>query len=759
MRIIHLSRITLALLATLGVSPAFAQDTPKVVPTAAASPSALPAGAYSLDQFGPVKSDAEAKATFKKAEDAILAAGGGVLIIPATTAPNFTATQTVQHQLRTPPAPALTKSWKIGPGITVIDLRKMGSITTPMARGFTINRTLQLPVGQSLPHWDIDPMIYIKNTILRGSTSYRDWLQEDIPGGKDQKFYVATIRGVFPGEFLNSGDYGNVERLCVKSIGYDNQKQMWYFVADCENAMHKGAMIHNKNHTNILRMDTYSHNENQTFDLMLWRHNYSQGDNYLIDARFKYMGDIHSTSGDENGALFAGFIEQHSDPFQSKVESFNPTNGRLVYDGNAKKNDTLGSGRPIINLNPKKAVTAGKVRIVRPADWWNPEADPALCGVYEGKTYPTVIAPDRTSQKVLSMGGLMRFSKDAPVDQKYAGWYFAITDESEKIPKSDQLRWYLIDSITQNPDGTKDLKIIRHWWGAKVARSVTLYKDSNYTTDTNDKPLSYIIAPGVNAYDVADGVKDSPTFDRSIKLAPTPTAGTPNDFEKGDPIVQAVGPDPFRPISFKSWLFENVPGAFPGAVMDIRNLSPIQKYAVMKVGSGAGATFADNAKRQYDQKSAFDIFFDFEATAQTGFLFRADVKKGFHFMQPSQEAAISWNYANFKEASLSVARDTGVMKLQATGLQVAAPVTQVTGLSGDGTASANLRGKNVPVTTGQTTITVKFPKPEANADYAVFIETTWLTGRAITQQTPEGFTVEFDKAPAKDAKLHWLLVR
>ena len=32
----------------------------------------------------------------------------------------------------------------------------------------------------------------------------------------------------------------------------------------------KGTVLHNKNHANILKLDTHSHNENQTFDLMLW---------------------------------------------------------------------------------------------------------------------------------------------------------------------------------------------------------------------------------------------------------------------------------------------------------------------------------------------------------------------------------------------------------------------------------------------------------------------------------------------------------
>jgi hypothetical protein len=754
MRTLRLSTVAAALLATtLALTPASAQDKPKTAPTPSA-PSLFPAGSYVLDQFGPVASDADAKATFEKAETAILAAGGGVLVIPANTAPSFTAIQTVQHQLRfpAPPAPA-SQTWRVGPGITVIDLRQMGSITTPMARGFAINRTLKLPMGESLPHWGYQPMIQMNNVILRGSNSYRDWLQEAVPGGKDQKFYVPTIRGIFPGEFLNTGDYSGVERIYVKSLGFDKAKNLWYFVADTNGPLAKGAMIHNKNHTNLVRMDTFSHNENQTFDFMLWRHNYSQGDTYLMDLRFKYMSDVHSTAGDENGVIYAGFVEADVDPFQGKVKSFNPTSQELVFT-DAKLNNTLGSGRPIINLSPKKVVTAGKVRIVRPSEWWDIDADPAGNGIYQGKTYPTTLGKDKIGQTVLRMGGIILLSKDAPVTQNHVGWYFGVTEPAELVPTSNQVRWYLIDSITQTPDGSKEVRIIRHWWGAKSAGSPTLYKDSSYTTDAKDRPLSYMIAPGSNAYDVSEGVSDPKSL---IRIAPSPVNGTPNDFEPGDPIVQAIGPDPFRPITMRSWIFEAVPGAFPAPMMDFRNTGHIQRESVFTLGGGT--TLLSEIGKRYDQKAPWKHYFVFDSAAERGLSFNSDVAKGIVFAQPGVEAPIVWNYGKFKEATLAVTRDTGVMKVQANGLEVGTTVSKVAGLSGSSTPSSNLRGVNVKVDSGKSKITIKFTKPEPDAEYAVFIETTWLTGRAITEQTPEGFTVEFEKSPAKDAKLHWLLVR
>jgi hypothetical protein len=80
-------------------------------------------------------------------------------------------------------------------------------------------------------------------------------------------------------------------------------------------------------------------------------------------------------------------------------------------------------------------------------------------------------------------------------------------------------------------------------------------------------------------------------------------------------------------------------------------------------------------------------------------------------------------------------------------------------LSGDSTPARNLRGKNVAVKTGETTVTVSFPQPETNSDYAVFIEQSWLTNRAVTKKTAEGFTITFADVAPESATIDWMLVR
>jgi hypothetical protein len=77
----------------------------------------------------------------------------------------------------------------------------------------------------------------------------------------------------------------------------------------------------------------------------------------------------------------------------------------------------------------------------------------------------------------------------------------------------------------------------------------------------------------------------------------------------------------------------------------------------------------------------------------------------------------------------------------------------------DTTPAKNLRGKNVAVKMDETKIAVAFPVAETYETYAVFVEQNWLTNRAIVRKEASGFTVEFERAVPKGAKLDWMLVR
>lgn len=87
------------------------------------------------------------------------------------------------------------------------------------------------------------------------------------------------------------------------------------------------------------------------------------------------------------------------------------------------------------------------------------------------------------------------------------------------------------------------------------------------------------------------------------------------------------------------------------------------------------------------------------------------------------------------------------------------PVTAVEGPSGDGTPARNLRGKNVPVEEGATEIRIRFPRVEADGDYAVFVDQSWLAARSVTGKAAEGFLVRFSAPAPKGATLDWMIVR
>ena len=704
----------------------------------------LNATEYSLDQFGPVTAPVDAEATFRKAAADIIAAGGGVLVIPATAAKGWTPQNNTQGELRDPPPPAPAKHWRPTSGVTVLDARgTTPKIYPPQATGMQISRTLNLSPGESLPFWDYYPMVSLKNTILQGSTSYRDWLQEDVKAGPDRRFYVATIRGIFPGMFMSIGEWGVVQRLYVKSLGYDSEKQKWYFVADTEADQPKGVIMGNKNHVSILNLETYSHNENQTFDVRMWRHNYSQGDNYLFDARFKYMGDVHSTAGDENGVLYAAFIESEVDIFRGQVEKWNPDTAELRYKGSVGA--TLGTGRPMINLNPAKWITNGWVSIVRPSE------------TSHGWSQDLAAPPNHAGLPNHMVGGQIHFPAEVPIGEEVVGRYFAVDEPGEYVPKGTQVRrWYLIDSVRKYADGSANIEIVRHYWGAKAAGSPILYKPENYYTDQQPKKLRYIIAPGANVYDVSQGVNNP---NRTVKLVPTPFLKTALDFAPGDALEQAIGPDPFKPIPFRSWMWDAVPGAFPAPVFDVGNMGSVMRDSVLLVhGNPAISLEKDNADR-YDRNPPWNKYLEFDANCNYGIRFAADTGyAAIQFLQPHNRAQpIKWRFGGNQEAALTVAPDSG--ELQYTGGARLAGSLSVQGLSGGAASAHNLRGKHVPVNAGETSLSVKFPVPEVDGDYAVFIEQNWLGNRAVIKRDAIGFVIQFEKPTPAEAFVDWLIVR
>lgn len=367
------------------------------------------------------------------------------------------------------------------------------------------------------------------------------------------------------------------------------------------------------------------------------------------------------------------------------------------------------------------------------------------------------------------MGGLIRGSKDCPWDESLIGRFFAVDEKNEYVPGKGKSirRWYEITGVKQNDDGTKDLMIKRYWWGAKQAGSPTLYNSDNYSYDGHLRPLSYVIAPGAYVNDLREAVgtkhqtRGIPPY--TLGITPGPHTGTEVDFERGDRIVQAIGPDPFKPQLLRGWTWDSVPGAWPASMIDLSNHGATARYSALSIAGGP-ATLEACENRQED-RPAWDHGIRLATAMTVGIAFEHDMAEAaILFEQPNHEQVIRWKHGPREkgkpvaDSTLRVSNDTGNFEF-AGGAVEAQDGIVTTGLSAGETGARNLRGLGLEVKRGAKSVTVTFPEPEADANYGVFIEQTWLTNRAVTGKTARGFTVKFATPAPADATLDWMLVR
>ncbi|MBI2191012.1 MAG: hypothetical protein HYU36_03370 [Planctomycetes bacterium] len=762
---------------------------------------------HALEEFGPVGSAEEIRQAFGRAVES-LGQSGGILLIPGEQARHVRTENTTQRLLRTPPPPAQTKEWKAGPGVTLIESGAQNvQLRVPQMSGLHIARTLRMDPEGSLQHWRSNPIIQMDNRVIHGSNSYLDWLQEAVEKGRDRRFYLATVRGIRPGQFLNAhegpGMKGGVARLCVKSVGYDAAKKLHYLVADTDLDHIAGAILQNKNNVGLLRMNQTANSDEQTYDVVVNRYQYAHGDTYIFFGGFSYMSNIHSAYGDENGVIYGAFTHSLTNAFRGRVETVDAARGQVRFALGSVHAETLANSRPLVNLNPNKWTTQGRVWIVPAESYWKP----VDTGKYpfQGKTYPTVYPDSPLTGQAgftvdeltlkdggsdlpgLRMGGLIRGGPECPWTEGIVGRFFAVTEESELVYPSyaipihreredvsgpyyssltggGVLRWYRISSLRQNPDGTKDIEIERFWSGARTAGSPTLFDFENYTWDAHLRPLRYAIAPGTYVLDVSRAVPgESGESERLLGLAPHGDAGTAMDFEPGDEVEQAIGPDPFKPVAFRAWLWDHVPGAWPSPVMDVSNWGASSRYAALAV-RGLGRSLEEVQKRQ-EKKPAWDKAISLEAACTVGIDCKADfADAAILFEQPYREQPIKWRYDHRpgrppQEAILTVSTRTGELRYQGGGMRLPGPLSEVQGLSGSPAPARNLRGKNVPVEPGAISSRIQFDRPESDADYAVLVEQSWLSSHAVSEKSAEGFLVAFDRPAPRGATLDWMMVR
>ena len=738
-----------ALLIGLSALPASAQT---------AAPPSVPPATARLADFGPVTKPDDIQAAFKKATET-LAETGGILLLSPAESKQLNVENTSQHSFRTPPQPAPTKNWGAGSGFTIVEVSEKGTtIKVPQMTGLNFKRVLRMDSNDSLGHWTTDHLLKLDNTLIHGSNSYLDWLTEAVAKGKDARFYVPTIRGIRPGQFLNAHTAphygGGVERLFVKSVGYDNVKKSHYFIADAEMDHSAQAIVHNKNNVGLIWLNQTCNTDEQTYDVMLRRKQYAAGDTYMFFGWYDYMSDIHSAAGDENGTIYGGYIHSLLNNFRAKVDKADWTANKLTFK-NGQNPDTLSNSRPLINLNTNKWLTGGKVWIVPAESYWETAMNHGLY-TWRGTNYPTGV-----NAKGLAMGGLIRGDQNCGWTESIIGRFFTVTEPTEAI-EGNLYRWFEITGLKSNADNTKDITIRRLWWGAKDAGSPSLYRMDNYTWDGHERPLAYAIAPGSFVNDVSKAVPSSGYQTESVLgVTPHPDAGKAFDFAADDDVEQAIGPDPFKPIPFKMWMWDKVPGAFPSPVMDIANHG-VQRHAALQVRGGVANR--DDLVKTKEQKPAWENGITIDTAAEVGLNYKADfTKAAILFQQPFHEQPVKWYYGFApnklpKEAVLTVSRETGDFNLAGGNLRVTGSLV-ATGLSADKEPARNLRGKNLPVKVGETALTVTFVTPEADGDYAVFVEQNWVASRSVIKKEATGFTVQFEKPAPTDAKLDWMIVR
>jgi hypothetical protein len=246
---------------------------------------------------------------------------------------------------------------------------------------------------------------------------------------------------------------------------------------------------------------------------------------------------------------------------------------------------------------------------------------------------------------------------------------------------------------------------------------------------------------------------------KTIVLAPYADRGKADDFAAGDPIEQAIGPDPFTPLAFRAFIWDEVPGAFPSPVFDIANMGAVPRAEGIALRGGP-TTLEECAKTRM-RRPAWGSMLALESAANVGLDCKADFADAAVLLrQPNRPQTIQWVTHSGTRTSLGASPKTGDIEVKGGGLDVGGGgIAQLGGLSATAKPAKNLRGIGIKVPAGATTFSVAFPAPEPDGAYAVFVEQSWLTARAVRERTEKGFSLAFERPAPEGATLDWLLVR
>ncbi len=738
-----------------------------------ASATSYAGGEKDLASFGDISTAAAAEKTLAKAIRTLMSQGGGVLVIP----PHAPKEMKVLNNSQTD---------RNGHAVTILDYRggfidvhlpAMGKHKTGVWAGQRLERTVNLiPEGSRFPFQGVHAAQAIQNYVISGSSSYMATLTRAVKKGNDQHVYVDLIRGIYPGQYLTvtssvvsySPPY---DRIIVKSIGWDDEAKRNYFTADFEHDHGVGCLVYNKHVVNGVQIEGNSNADNQTMEFQVIRRVYGVGDSFGVSSAMYYMSDIFSGFGDEGACIINSESIGILDGFHATVEAIDWDKDEITYAAGQTNPHTLSSSRPLINMNKNKWITRGQIYIVGPSGKWR------------GKTYPNKTGGP--GNVFAYAGGAIFGSKDCGWTQDIVGRFFTVTDPTEvlspddgstaggyaTLPDRPVYRWYRIMSLETGDDGMQRLRILRVRWSAVAAGAPKLFRDDNYTHDGHEKPLSYAIAPGAWVYDISRGWADTiPTggrigkdHPRKIRVTPHADRGSKFDFVVGDPVEQAVGPDPWHPVPIRIRQFDQMPTTMNGGSIEIEQLGRVQVPHALVISS-ITRSLADLERRK-DRKPAFDDLISFQSVSHTGIRFNSAVlETAILFDQPGGNVQpIRWRRTTGGTSALYVppsGAGAGDLVFEGGNLDLRNHgVKSMRGLSATDKPAKNLRGINVPVPPRAVTLNVKFAVPEADADYSLTVQPSWMTMDRVARKTADGFAVEFSQAAPASAMIDWQLIR
>jgi hypothetical protein len=718
---------------------------------------------FPIDQFGPVDTPTDATNAFQKAVTAATAAGGGVVeISPQTTADFQVASST--------------------PGCAVADLRLGTVYVVTSANDRRVSASDYSPdacftLRGSFDHAsrELFHSQYVEATHRRlvhgGMSQYTALVDVDGDGvavirGRGAHWYPASIEGFAAGMTFDVNSQPT-PTYTVIGLGWDSVLRRPYFTADApddipaEKSPGVASYVLNKTSIGAHAAVTESHCPNQASSQVVQHLDFSEGDMFGSQVTLAFQGNVVSAQGDEGGLGYGAEIGQDLAVFHGTVDKFDPAAGVLSYR-TGTNTQRLGTARPLINLNDRTWITTGTVR------------------VYITTTYPNT-GLGITAGVVQGVG--------TSWGNEIVGRYFAIDEPAEYLDPGEQRayawgkppirlrRWWRITDLTTDPDTGAQLLFVRVIrWGTQTGAPYPLADNLNYFP-YGGRELRYIIAPGAVVCDVRGGVAedDNAVVGRTLVLQPNGDFGAGGlPFATGDPIEQALGPQPWNPTGFRVRHLTHFPsiieeasfygGSYGTAPVQyglyLTGIDAASQYRGTGTAYGTGVRIDAVTGRGIDLVG--DITFDTSVSFQGIGAPDAGVAIALHQGPGKHRKVIAWSTRQEQLlATLGFDPDSATYRLAgATALDVGgARLSNTTGVSATGTPAQNLRGISVSVSADATGLDITLPHPEVDAHYALALTPSWLTRTAVTTKTAAGFHIAFDQPPATRQTIDWLLIR